>query len=42
MDAFFKKTQKPTATPAADVDMAEDHLMAQATAKPKYVPWIEK
>ena len=41
MDAFFKKTPKP-ATTAADVDMAEDHLMAAATAKPKYVPWIEK
>ena len=31
---------KPAPT---DVDMEQtDHLMATATAKPKYVPWIEK
>jgi len=40
MDAFFKKAAKPAPT---DVDMEQtDHLMATATAKPKYVPWIEK
>ena len=39
MDKFFQKA-KPAQT--ADVEMEADDLMAKATAKPKYTPWIEK
>lgn len=45
MDAFFKKAKPATTAQAsnADVEMSTgNQLMATATAKPKYVPWIEK
>ena len=42
MDAFFKKA-KPQRNVDVDMEANQDNtLMAQATAKPKYVPWIEK
>lgn len=41
MENFFAKKAKPAT--AADVEMHEaGNLMASATQKPKYVPWIEK
>ncbi len=42
MEAFFKKV-KPATNVSADVEMSSsNNLMAAATSKPKYVPWIEK
>jgi hypothetical protein len=43
MENFFKRTTKPANSNNADVEMKDaGHLMAAATEKPKYVPWIEK